>query len=215
MSTKRTMSEEAVGVKKVKKICYVCRQEGHFAPQCTRAEKPDRCRIPLGKSIYVTANEFRGELYVHIRHYDEIDTKLVPTKKGIALTLQRWNNLKNGMKDIEEAVLSYDEAKNDVKFGLHLGGNCMVSVTRGFPCVDMRKFYSVYDDEGKSSQAPTRRGIAIGFAQFHKLKDVMNEVDKRVPELETVIPCMMSEDHQNQLGMLRCSECNPGDCINW
>lgn len=40
----------------------------------------------------------------------------------------------------------------------------------------------------------------------------LDEIHFQLPiDIETVIPCQLSEDHQNQVGMLRCPECNPND----
>jgi hypothetical protein len=60
-----------------------------------------RCIVPLSGSIFVVASEFKGEVYVHIRHHTENKT---PTKDGIALTLSRWKNLVNILDAIEKAV---------------------------------------------------------------------------------------------------------------
>ena len=32
-----------------------------------------------------------------------------------------------------------------------------------------------------------------------------------IPELSSVVPCQFQSDHANQLGVLRCCECNPND----
>ena len=30
-----------------------------------------------------------------------------------------------------------------------------------------------------------------------------------IPKLSQIFPCYMNEDHQNQMGMVLCRECNP------
>lgn len=36
-----------------------------------------------------------------------------------------------------------------------------------------------------------------------------DEIMKAMPELETFVPCYDQDDHLNQMGMLKCSSCNP------
>ena len=164
------------------------------------ASTPSRCRIPLGQSLYLVASEFLGEVKIHIRHYE----RERPTKNGICLSLRRWNELKLVLREIIDTVAKYEQEKADLKH--HLGGNWHVSVTQGFPCVDIRKFWL---PDGDSAIRATRKGIALKFTEFQKLVEAVPVLDQHVPELLQVNPCYKQDDHQNQLGMLGCVECNP------
>jgi hypothetical protein len=75
----------------------------------------NRCIVPLSGSIFVVASEFKGEVYVHIRHHTENKT---PTKDGITLTLSRWKKVVNILDAIELAMEEYPS-----NFKYHLGGN--------------------------------------------------------------------------------------------
>ena len=47
-------------------------------------------------------------------------------------------------------------------------------------------------------------------------KAVLEAARRRaLPELDGVVPCYVQSDHINQLGALRCSECNPNNYQNW
>jgi len=151
-----------------------------------------RCILPLSGSIFVAASDFKGEVYVHIRHHTE---NKIPTKDGIALTLLRWKKLVNAIDKIEKAVESYPS-----KFSYHLGGNQYVSINEGYERVDLRKFWL---PEGEDRLKATRKGISLTFEAFRNLKDCANVVEKHIPELETVVPCF----HRNQVEMLYCVEC--------
>ena len=50
--------------------------------------------------------------------------------------------------------------------------------------------------------------------EFDTLVKLKAEIEQVIPELNSVQPCWMSEDHMNQEGMLRCAECNPNDYYN-
>ena len=57
-----------------------------------RPKTDDGCRYEnkIGQSLYVSVNEFDGEIYIHIRKFVETSNKKYPTKTGAALTLIRW-----------------------------------------------------------------------------------------------------------------------------
>ena len=54
----------------------------------------------------VTVNEFKNNLYIHIRQYDQIEGKdyFVPTKKGIALNVEQFEKLKEIIDSVDVAV---------------------------------------------------------------------------------------------------------------
>jgi len=60
------------------------------------------------RDIYWTVNKFNGEQVVHLRHYfhpeDEEGDGLVPTKKGLCLTLNEFNYLSSMMNDIKREL---------------------------------------------------------------------------------------------------------------
>ncbi|XP_060066533.1 activated RNA polymerase II transcriptional coactivator p15-like [Ylistrum balloti] len=58
----------------------------------------------LSKMRFVSVSEFRGKVLVGIREYYEADGDLRPGKKGISLSLEQWNNLKDQMEEIDRAV---------------------------------------------------------------------------------------------------------------
>jgi len=57
------------------------------------------------RGYHATVIEYIGELKVHIRKYiDEEGRKNIPTKFGVALTVQEFEDLKKAMKDLSEMV---------------------------------------------------------------------------------------------------------------
>lgn len=166
------------------------------------------CQLDLGKGCFVVAKRFRGELLIHVRVYERrLDGSIFPTKRGIALGLQRWKKLEQcSVSDVDRCIREYREGK-DVKYMFHLGGNYHVSVKSGFPCVDIRSWFL---PENSDNICATRKGISLTFEQFDKLKGAMVVVREFLgKELEDIIFCENSDDHQNQEGALRCRECHP------
>ena len=92
------------------------------------------CQIDIGNSCYVVGNTFKGRMLIHVRIYDRRDDgTLFPTKKEIALNLEKWKKLQYCyLENIDSAVDQYQESK-PVDLFIHMGGNYHVSVKSGYP----------------------------------------------------------------------------------
>lgn len=58
----------------------------------------------LARMRFATVSEFRGKVLVSVREYYEKDGNMLPGKKGISLSLEQWNALKDHIDNIDEAV---------------------------------------------------------------------------------------------------------------
>jgi len=60
----------------------------------------------LSKMRSVTVKDFKGRCYVNLREYymDKDSGDMRPGRKGIALSVEQWNKLKEHMDDIDKAV---------------------------------------------------------------------------------------------------------------
>ena len=170
------------------------------------------CQIDIGNDFYVTGNTFKGQILIHVRKYDKRDNGTIfPTKKGIALNLEKWKKLQYWcLEAIDSALEQYRDSKT-VDFMVHLGGNYHVSVKTGFPLVNIRRWFT---PENQQELTPTKTGVALTFLQWEKLKSAMPLIEELLNgELDKVSFC--EESHQNQEGALACSNCNPNDFMNY
>jgi len=127
-----------------------------------------------------------------------------PTKKGISLTLMRWKNWVDYQEYLEQAL-------NDKQaYSSHLGGNVYCTVTEKSRCVNIRQYWKPQDEV-----VPTKKGLCLRPDEYTKLKELVPEIGKAVPELDAVVPCYLQSDHMNQVGMLQCPECTPNDYMSW
>lgn len=62
--------------------------------------------IHLCKNKFVSVRKFNGKHLVDIREYYEKDGENLPGKKGVALTLDAWESLKEKIEMIDEAIAS-------------------------------------------------------------------------------------------------------------
>ena len=58
------------------------------------------------------------------------------------------------------------------------------------------------------------KGICLKPLEYIAVKELITEIERALPELEGVVACYVQSDHLNQLGALRCLECNPNDYEN-
>ncbi|CAG2202428.1 unnamed protein product [Mytilus edulis] len=165
-----------------------------------------RCKIELGNNRFVQATEWNDEIRIDVREWELKDEKLIPTKKGISLPLHRWKLLVDNFEFLDQAL-----AEKRV-YQSHLGGNVYASVQIKSVCLDLRQHWL---SPNNTEVVPTKKGICLRPAEYVKLKDVASVIGDFVPELCSIVPCPYSSDHQNQLGFLRCSECNPDHFSEW
>jgi len=116
----------------------------------------------------------------------------------------RWAQFRHSIPDIETNVKTLIEDK-PVSYIHPIGGVYYVSVTSGFNCIDIRKFFLPY---GQTDIKPTRRGLALRLHEWMDMKKIIENVDSEYYVLGTAMPCYLRE---SQIGALECSdsECNP------
>ena len=127
------------------------------------------------------------------------------TSKAATFILSRWAQFVENFAEIDDAVTKLMKGETDVKLQMHIGGAWFVSVTSGFRCVDVRKFYVTPGGETKA----TRTGIAIRLSEWDRVKDIAGEIKEKNKKIAEAQPCWTSADHFNQEGAMGCRECNP------
>lgn len=163
-----------------------------------------RCFIHLQDDVYVVAKEFKKNMYIHIRHYDETGQKKIPTKKGVTLNLSRWlflENKRNGLNDIYMRSLA---GKEDEIYTMHLGGGVYITINPKYPTVDIRHFWKPVESD---KPVASRKGVALNIHKWNRLCDTIQVMREYVPELDQTCICYYS--HQNELESISCKECSP------
>jgi hypothetical protein len=103
---------------------------------------------------------------------------------------------------IQKASIAAEETNDTVLEYFHLGGKIHVTVSSRFQTVDLRLFYYPSNEE---SLKPGRPGVALKFAEWKKLFEVLPDINEKL-NIDEVQPCYMS--HTNILQSLSCEECN-------
>uniref|UniRef100_W5MI90 Activated RNA polymerase II transcriptional coactivator p15 n=2 Tax=Lepisosteus oculatus TaxID=7918 RepID=W5MI90_LEPOC len=65
----------------------------------------DENMFQIGKMRYVSVRDFKGKVLIDIREYwMDQEGEMKPGKKGIALNPEQWNQLKEQISEIDDAV---------------------------------------------------------------------------------------------------------------
>jgi hypothetical protein len=174
-------------------------------------EKPNemsqpRLSVVLGSGRYAKIQIWQDKPRLDLREWDLGEKKTIPTKKGISLTLHQIKSLSDKFDCLDEALSQNEELK------CHLGYNVFVSVQKDNPCVDIRRYWKPPNHD---ESVPTKKGLCLRPEEYKNLKSRWQDIENSLPELETFVLCYDRDNHLNQIGMLRCTACNPDDFVNW
>ena len=100
------------------------------------------------------------------------------------------------------------EGSETVKLRAHIGGAHYVSVTSGYQCVDMRKFYQPFGSIDAYIR-PTKKGVALRLDEWPHLVGLIDVINAAHPSLATAMPCYFEESHASPTSWLSCGECHP------
>jgi len=116
----------------------------------------------------------------------------------IELPLTCWTTLGKEFDNINEAVKQLLEKKY-VKYFEHIGCGWYVSVTTGFRCVHLRKFYKSREGVLK----PTREGIALRLNEWTRVCDLRNQPNEDMNLLLGIFPGVAGEENDNLFKFLQ------------
>ena len=135
----------------------------------------------LGSKKRLIVNLYDDKIYVHIRLYETENGRTFPTKTGVAMTVPVFVALLANIEEIQIAVKALKS--NDPNFNclrLHLGDGIHCKIEKAYNCVDFRHYFI---PEGKTTYAPTRRGIALNFREWAAFNEALDDIKKLIPNL--------------------------------
>lgn len=121
-----------------------------------QTEKTPIMKESIGRNMFLMVSKFYGDTKVHLRVYEEKeDGSDYPTRKGIALDLEKWKKI-TYYKDEEDSAIDHYDAEMQVAYKQHLGENYYDD----YPVVNIRKWWM---PPGNGEIVPTKKGAAITF----------------------------------------------------
>ena len=66
----------------------------------------DKCMFTLSPGRFAAVSKYRGRVLIHVRDYviDALSGKMYATKRGVAMKVDEWENLKLNMYAIDAAI---------------------------------------------------------------------------------------------------------------
>ncbi|MBX9951880.1 MAG: transcriptional coactivator p15/PC4 family protein [Candidatus Obscuribacterales bacterium] len=126
-----------------------------------------------GETINVYIGEYRGTKYLHIREwYLDKDQEEKPTKKGVALPVEKCEALKDAISQIGPSDGSLDERVTVHEKARGESINVYVGEYRGTRYLHIREWYLDKDQEEK----PTKKGVAIPMEKVDALTDAIDQL---------------------------------------
>jgi len=120
--------------------------------------------------------------------------------KEAVFTATRWASFRQCMDEVDEQ-LNMMSQEQDVAYRYHYGGGWHVSMTTGFKCVDLRKWYVRF---GETGVKPTKTGIALRLPEWLKVKQIIEYLHRDYPNVANYVPCFLT----HPLHFVGCIECN-------
>ena len=140
---------------------------------------------------------------IDLRQWEtDCNGKLVPTKKGIQLSLQTFIRLL-WLKGTVQNAIEDISAGHYIKEKLLVGGPVFMELNSPYPTVYLREYVS---QGGKIK--PGWRGIFVKHKQWQKILEISKTLDSIISGFSSMQPCFFNCDHANQEGALACSTCN-------
>jgi hypothetical protein len=174
----------------------------------------------FGPGRRLVLSSFKGQLFIHIREYQETNGKEYPTKKGACFTPGRLRALRDRIVDIDEILCQLEtNASYNVTVGgdeplykQHLGGGIFATINEKYRGVNLRRYWM--PPAQNIVTVPTKNGIYLPTAQWAAFKLKLDELLATCPGLIDVTVCCNSHG-DNQMEFFRCRECTPFgyDCV--
>jgi hypothetical protein len=143
-------------------------------------------KIGLGNGKFLTVNNCNDQNYVDLRNYEG----QYPTKRGIALCPIRTKTLLDIIDNIDQDaetswITSTDERR---EFRVHLGYGTFLNIyeVRGKRFYDVRHWRK---SEDSKEPVPTKSGLCMKAAEFHRFKEFLPTIEGLLPELISIRTC--------------------------
>ena len=138
--------------------------------------------MALGNNRFVVVNTYDGKTYVHIRKYEESQSRTFPTSSGVAMTVPVFAALMANLAEIDDAVKSLkDKEPNFSSFKVHLGNGVFCKIEKDYQCIDFRRYFV---PEGEKAYIPTKKGLALTLKQWEIARERMEEIKNYIPPME-------------------------------
>jgi len=148
---------------------------------------PTHTSFALGSKQDLVLNVVSGDVNI---------TSTTAQDKHVTLTPNHWSQLMSIRQQIDVEAKETNRQTHLMAFRAHIGYGYYVSVTSGYGCVDIRRFYIPYGLPCEHMH-PTRSGLGLRLDESAHLLKLILTIHERHPELAIAEPS--SEETEKRL----------------
>ena len=141
-----------------------------------------------------------GERQDHVLKVEAGDVKRMSMsvlEKHVTLTTKHWARLMSIREKVDIEVREVNRQMRQVAYRAHIGDLYYVSVTTGYGCVDIRRFYIPYGLESEYVR-PTRNGLGLCLDEWAYLLELLPTIHEQHPELNVIAESSDEETDKRQ-----------------
>jgi len=135
-------------------------------------------------------------------------TSTLEPRKTIKFDINRWAHFIRVLAQVDDNAKELNRKSRAVAYRERLGDGYYVSVTTGWRCVDIRKYYvpcGLPNDQVR----PTKAGISLRLDEWCDLMTTIPSIHRNFPELASAKCCTDDDSHLGQRGWMECTSCFP------
>ncbi len=124
------------------------------------------------------------------------------SRQRISLNAQKVCKLVKLFDEIAEEVKKLTDKNLQFDYRVHIGAGWFVSVSAGYACVDIRKFYK---EKRTEILKPGREGMALRLDEWPEFVKAFPKIFKLRPAFEREEPCYYEPNHSTPEGKRNCN----------
>lgn len=154
-----------------------------------------------------TVHTYKNATYVNVRDYFWADGKLVPTKRGVNLSVKQWKSMCEASMEVEDALAKGQASPNKEEVFCAKGGVVSVAVQRHPPEVIVSKRRQPTSNGGEELATGTDATIHLSLSKWRQLtldgyeaiEAAIDECEDEVKLLRRSVPATQTMDGAAEL----------------
>jgi len=143
-----------------------------------------------------------------------IATKSDPHKQ-MKFTQNRWARFLAIVSEVDKEAKELNRKTWEVCYRRHIADAFFVSVTDGFACIGIRKYFMPYGLSAPGLERPTKAGISLNLDEWRDMMLIaIPAIAQMFPSLACAQACYEDASHQTDAGKVACCSCNPFKFVN-
>jgi len=126
--------------------------------------------------------------------------------KQMKFTANRWVRFLSIASEVDKEAKELNRKTREVCYRRHIGDGFFVSVTDGFSCIGIRKYFMPYGLSAPGLERPTKAGISLNLDEWRDMILIaIPAIAQIFRALACAQACYEAPSHQTATGKVACS----------